>query len=110
MLTTENSGVLLGIASHDPSKVWVTFIKTTFAKSLGRNGKSGETVEISKDDARVLFPMGKARKATEEEVAKVSEVVEVAEVDETDAAAVTEEVSEETTEAEEVKPKGKKRR
>lgn len=87
MLSTENSGALTGVpAGYDPNKVYAKFSVTTFVKSLGRNSKKDEVVEISKEDARQLFPWGKARRATDEEISNLTseiseEVAESAEVE-----------------------------
>ena len=81
-LSTENSGALLGVPSaHDPNKVVAYFLATTYVKSLGRNSRRDEVVEISKEDARQLFPWGKARRATDEEITGISEVSVEAEVE-----------------------------
>ena len=88
-LSTQNSGALVGMGSQDPGKVYATFLKSTHVKSLGRNSKAGETVEISKADATVLFPYGKARRATAEEVREVLKVEEVLEVAEADGITLT---------------------
>ncbi len=90
-LSTENSGALFGGASHDPSKVYAKFSVATYVKSLGRNSQKDEVAKIDKEDARQLFCWGKARRATDEEVASVKE--EVSSVEESLEAEVSEEVT-----------------